>query len=165
MIKNRPLEIPEVQFRKLIPYWSLPAIKTELQNCLEAGENDEDVFVGVLGKDQPGQVRCYRTSITRSSLNKDEDICHIKVEYNTKDSSLEKKMEGVCGLLKVLVYQFNPGMSDEEVAALVQAAQNSPLDASSSKPRNTPGSSKSTHIPPKDDVSNYLFHVIIIERY
>ncbi|XP_015947592.1 uncharacterized protein LOC107472596 [Arachis duranensis] len=27
MIKNRPLDIPEVQFRKLIRYWSLPAIK------------------------------------------------------------------------------------------------------------------------------------------
>ncbi|XP_020961460.1 uncharacterized protein LOC107646961 [Arachis ipaensis] len=27
MIKNRPLEIPEFQFRKLIRYWSLPAIK------------------------------------------------------------------------------------------------------------------------------------------
>ncbi|XP_072054941.1 uncharacterized protein [Arachis hypogaea] len=27
MIKNRPLEIPEVQFRKLIRYWSLPTVK------------------------------------------------------------------------------------------------------------------------------------------
>ncbi|XP_052111115.1 uncharacterized protein LOC107469666 isoform X2 [Arachis duranensis] len=27
MIKNQPLEIPEFQFRKLIRYWSLPAIK------------------------------------------------------------------------------------------------------------------------------------------
>ncbi|MED6117503.1 hypothetical protein PIB30_110561, partial [Stylosanthes scabra] len=27
MLKNRPLEIPEVQFRKLIRYWRLPKIK------------------------------------------------------------------------------------------------------------------------------------------
>ncbi|MED6224499.1 hypothetical protein PIB30_084662 [Stylosanthes scabra] len=27
MLKNRPLEIPEVQFRKLIRYWRLPEIK------------------------------------------------------------------------------------------------------------------------------------------
>ncbi|MED6111312.1 hypothetical protein PIB30_051263 [Stylosanthes scabra] len=27
MLKNRPLEIPEVQFRKLIRYWHLPEIK------------------------------------------------------------------------------------------------------------------------------------------
>ncbi|QHO37731.1 uncharacterized protein DS421_4g114060 [Arachis hypogaea] len=59
-------------------------------------------------------------------------------------------MDGVCSLLKVLVHQVNPGMSEEEVAALVQAAQNSPLDASSSRLRYTPRSSESTHIPPKD---------------
>nr|XP_025650892.1 uncharacterized protein LOC112747034 [Arachis hypogaea] len=134
----------------------------ELQNPLEAGENKEDAFVGVLGKDQPGRVRCYGASITRSSLKKDEEIRHIKVEYNAKVSSLEKKMDGVCGLLKVLVHQLNLGMSDEEVASLVQVAQDSPLDTSSSRARNTPRSSESTHIPHKDDVSN-LFHFIVIE--
>ncbi|XP_057719789.1 uncharacterized protein LOC130934218 [Arachis stenosperma] len=223
MIKNRPLEIPEVQFRKLIRYWSLPAIKaisakntenrlkqtcphrmgstnfgivrkqlrdskenseepsraevfiatrtskkgkeidaktqatiTELQNHLEAGENEEDTFVGVLGKDQPGRLRCYGASITRSSLKKDEEIRHIKVEYNTKVSSLEKKMDGVCGLLMILVHQLNPGMSNEEVTALVQAAQDSPVDTSSSKAKNTPRSSEATHIPYKDDVGKIV---------
>ncbi|XP_052107464.1 uncharacterized protein LOC127740504 [Arachis duranensis] len=227
MIKNRPLEIPEVQFRKLIRYWSLPTVKavstknaenrskqtcphrmgstnfgivrkqlrdskenseepsrvevfiatrtskkgkeidaktqSTIVSCLylylemlnfkpriEAGENDEDAFVGVLGKDQPGRVRCFGASITKSSLKKDEEIRQVKVEYNNKVESLEKKMDGVCSLLKVLVHQVNPGMSEEEVAALVQAAQNSPLDASSSRPKNTPRSSESTHIPPKD---------------
>ncbi|XP_016206552.1 uncharacterized protein LOC107646923 [Arachis ipaensis] len=126
---------------------------TELQNRLEIGENKEDAFVGVLRKDQPGRVHCYGASITRSSLKKDEEICHIKVEYKDKVSSLEKKMDGVCGLLKVLVHQLNPLISDEEVAALVQAAQDSPLDTSSSRARNTPRSSESTHIPYKDDGS------------
>ncbi|XP_052118884.1 uncharacterized protein LOC110272931 [Arachis duranensis] len=125
---------------------------TELHNRLEAGENEDDAFVGVLGKDQPGRVHCYGASITRSSLKKDEEIRYIKVEYNTKVSSLEKKMDGVCSLLKVLVHQLNPRMSDEEVAALVQAVQDSPLDTSSSRAKNTPRSSKSTHIPHKDDV-------------
>ncbi|KAL4365219.1 hypothetical protein AHAS_Ahas07G0084200 [Arachis hypogaea] len=74
-------------------------------------------------------------------------------------------MDGVYGLLKVLVHQVNPGMSDEEVAALGQATQNSLLDVSSSRPKNTPHSSESTHIPPKDDVGNYLFHIIVIKRY
>ncbi|XP_052114291.1 uncharacterized protein LOC127745543 [Arachis duranensis] len=128
----------------------------ELQTRIEAGENDEDAFVGVLGKDQPGRVRCFGASITKSSLKKDEEIRQVKVEYNSKVESLEKKMDGVCSLLKVLVHQVNPGMSEEEVAALVQAAQNSPLDASSSRPKNTPRSSESTHIPPKD-ISHYLW--------
>ncbi|XP_057757338.1 uncharacterized protein LOC130976480 [Arachis stenosperma] len=220
MIKNRPLEIPEFQFRKLIRYWSLPAIKAmsvkntenrskqtcphrmgstnfaivrkqlrdskenneepsraevftatrtskngkeidaktqttinELQSRIEAGENHEDAFVAVLGKDQPGRLRCYGTSITKSSLRKDEEIRQVKVEYNDKVHSLEKKMDGVCGLLKVMLHQLNPGMSEEEVAALVQAAQNSPLDASSSRPRNTPHSSEATHIPPSDNLN------------
>nr|XP_029144845.1 uncharacterized protein LOC114924444 [Arachis hypogaea] len=219
MIKNRPLEIHEVQFRKLTRCWSLSTVKVvstknaenrSKQTCphqmgstnfgivrkqlrdskenseepsrvevfiatrtskkgkeidtktqstivsclyfyLDLGrENDEDAFVGVLGKDQPGQVRCYGASITRSSLKKDEEIRQVKVEYHNKVESLEKKMDSVCSLLKVLVHQVNPGMSEEEVAALVQAAQNSPLDASSSRPRYTPHSSESTHIPPKD---------------
>ncbi|RYR02946.1 hypothetical protein Ahy_B06g081771 [Arachis hypogaea] len=63
-------------------------------------ENDEEAFVGVLGKDQRGRLRCYGASITRSSLKKDEEIRQVKVEYNKKVSSLEKKIDGVCGLLK-----------------------------------------------------------------
>ncbi|XP_052118970.1 uncharacterized protein LOC127748457 [Arachis duranensis] len=125
--------------------------KNELQSHVEAGENHEDAFVAVLGKDQLGRVRCYGTSVTRSSLRKDEEICQVKVEYNDKVSSLEKKMDGVCGLLNVMLHQLNPEMSDEEVAALVQATQNSLLDASSSRPRNTPHSSRATVIPPTDD--------------
>ncbi|XP_015969880.1 uncharacterized protein LOC107493291 [Arachis duranensis] len=27
MLKNRPLDIPEVQFQKLIAYWSIPSVK------------------------------------------------------------------------------------------------------------------------------------------
>ncbi|KAL4306377.1 hypothetical protein AHAS_Ahas16G0172200 [Arachis hypogaea] len=74
-------------------------------------------------------------------------------------------MDGVCGLLKIMFHHINSEMSDKEETTLVQAIQNSPLDASSSRPRNTICYSESTHIPPKDDVRNYLFHIIVIERY
>ncbi|XP_072059149.1 uncharacterized protein [Arachis hypogaea] len=37
MLKNRPLDIPKVQFRKLIAYWSIPSVKTlsrlNSENC------------------------------------------------------------------------------------------------------------------------------------
>ncbi|RYR48598.1 hypothetical protein Ahy_A07g034635 [Arachis hypogaea] len=56
----------------------------------------------------------------------------------------------------VMLHQINPGMSDEEIATSVQAFQNSPLDALSSKLRNTPHSSISTHIPPTDDIISML---------
>ncbi|MED6120646.1 hypothetical protein PIB30_022759 [Stylosanthes scabra] len=60
-------------------------------------------------------------------------------------------MEGVCDLLTVMLQQMNPGKSEEDIAALVQAVRKSPSDASS-RPRNTPHSSESTHFPPNDEV-------------
>ncbi|MED6223161.1 hypothetical protein PIB30_071291 [Stylosanthes scabra] len=67
-------------------------------------------------------------------------------------SSLQQQMEAVCGLLTMMMQQINPGMSEENIAALIQAARNTPSDASSSKPRvNTPRSSESTHFPPNGD--------------
>ncbi|KAL4371450.1 hypothetical protein AHAS_Ahas06G0167000 [Arachis hypogaea] len=118
-----------------------------------------------LEKDQPGRVHCYGDSITRSSLKKDEEVHKVKVKYNDKVLSLEKKINGVCGLLKVMFHHINPEISDKEETTLVQAIQNSPLDASSSRPRNTICYSESTHIPPKDDVRNYIFYIIVIEIY
>ncbi|MED6190335.1 hypothetical protein PIB30_104916 [Stylosanthes scabra] len=52
--------------------------------------------------------------------------------------------------------QINLGMSEEDIATLVQAVRNSPSDASSSRPRNIPNSSESTHFPPNDNVRNYI---------
>ncbi|MED6220001.1 hypothetical protein PIB30_040941 [Stylosanthes scabra] len=187
MLKNRPLEIPKIQFRKLIRYWSLPeimaksdkntenrskqtcphrmgntnfgivrkqlreskenheeptraemftatrtskkgkevdaktqAVIDEIQHRIEASEDDDDAFISVLGKDQPGRLRCYGGAITKSSLKKDEA-------------------------------QLNPGMTDENVAALVQAQRSSPPDASS-RPDNTPNpcSFESTHLPQQE---------------
>ncbi|MED6116994.1 hypothetical protein PIB30_105571 [Stylosanthes scabra] len=153
MLKNRPLEIPEVQFRKLIRYWRLTEIKDELTSRIEAGQDHEEAFVQVLGKDQPGCLRCYGASVTKSSLKRHEEIRQVRGEYDQKVSSLERQMEGVCGLLTVMLQQMNPGKSEEDIAALVQAVRNSPSDASS-RPKNTPYSSEATHFPPNDEVRN-----------
>ncbi|MED6185298.1 hypothetical protein PIB30_055706 [Stylosanthes scabra] len=219
MLKNRPLDIPEVQFRELIRYWSLPSIKAlseknienrskqtcphrigstnfgvvqkelreakenneeltrvemfkatrksnkgkevdtqtqtvinEIQHRIEAGENDEDAFIAVLGKDQPSRLRCYGGAITKSSQKKDEVIRQVKAEYEKEVLSLRKQMEGFSGLLKMMFQQLNPDMNEEDVAALVKAHQNSPTDASS-RSANTPDprSSESTHIPQQND--------------
>ena len=32
MLQNHPMDIPEVQFRKLIRYWSLPAVQVRWNN-------------------------------------------------------------------------------------------------------------------------------------
>ncbi|MED6184260.1 hypothetical protein PIB30_045781 [Stylosanthes scabra] len=170
MLKNRPLEIPEVQFQKLIRYWRLPEIKAmsaknienrskqtcphrtgstgfgivrkqlrdskenkeepsraeiftvtrtsrkgkendpksqstidELTSRIEAGQDHEEAFVQVLGKDQPGRLRCYGASVKKSSLKRHEEIRQVRGEYDEKVSSLERQMEGVCGLLTVML--------------------------------------------------------------
>ncbi|MED6191020.1 hypothetical protein PIB30_111941, partial [Stylosanthes scabra] len=161
MLKNRPVEIPEVQFRKLIRYWRLPEIKAmsaknienrskqtcphrtgstgfgivrkqlrdskenkeepsraeiftvtrtsrkgkeidpksqstidELTSRIEAGQDHEEAFVQVLGKDQPGRLRCYGASVIKSSLKRHEEIRQVRGEYDQKVSSLERQMEG-----------------------------------------------------------------------
>ncbi|MED6111615.1 hypothetical protein PIB30_053861 [Stylosanthes scabra] len=103
----------------------------ELKSRIEAGQNHEEAFVPVLGKDQPGRLRCYGASVTRSSLKRHEEIHQVRGEYDDKVSSIERQMEGVCGLLTVMLQQMNFGKSEEDIAALVQAVRNSPSDASS----------------------------------
>ncbi|MED6114814.1 hypothetical protein PIB30_084026 [Stylosanthes scabra] len=112
----------------------------ELKGRIEAGQNHEEAFVQVLGKDQPGRLHCYGASVTKSPLKRHAEIRQVRGEYDEKVSSLERQMEGVCGLLTVMLQQMNPGKSEEDIAALVQAVRNSPSDASS-RPRNTPHSS------------------------
>ncbi|MED6129493.1 hypothetical protein PIB30_108525, partial [Stylosanthes scabra] len=126
----------------------------ELTSRIETEQDHEEAFVQVLGKDQPGRLRCYGASVTKSSLKRDEEIRQVRGEYDQKVSSLERQMEGVCGLLKVMLQQMNPGKSEDDIATLVQAARNSPSDASS-RPKNTPHSSEATHFPPNDELCHF----------
>ncbi|MED6189419.1 hypothetical protein PIB30_095796 [Stylosanthes scabra] len=91
----------------------------EIQHRIEAGEDDEDAFISVLGKDQPGRLRCYGGGITKSSLKKDVAVHQVQVEYDKKVLSLQNQMHSMQGILKMVLQQLNPGMTDEDVAALV----------------------------------------------
>ncbi|XP_020978102.1 uncharacterized protein LOC110271497 [Arachis ipaensis] len=125
MLVNRPLEIPEVQFRKLIAYWSHVCVNSEnrqkqqwrhkmgpinfarvrvdlkkenkeepnqaemfvatrnglkgkrlyvetqaiidkLDDLEEAGETPTNVFQKVFGKENPGRVRCFGRTLTKT---------------------------------------------------------------------------------------------------
>ncbi|MED6194840.1 hypothetical protein PIB30_032270 [Stylosanthes scabra] len=136
----------------------------ELKSHIEVGKNHEDAFVQVLGKDQSGRLRCYEALITKNSLKKHEEIRQVRVEFKDLVSSLQQQMESACGLLTVMMQQINPAMSEEDIATLVQAARNSPSDASSSRPRvNTPHSSESTHFPPNGDFVCLPYQVDAVE--
>ncbi|MED6178017.1 hypothetical protein PIB30_103750 [Stylosanthes scabra] len=152
MLKNRPLEIPEVQFWKLIWYWSLPEIKAMSEKNIEnrskqtCPHGTRSTGFGIVRKqlrdskennEEPSRAEIFivtRTSkkgkeidpksqstivITRSSLKRHEEIRQVRGEYDDKVSSLERQMEGVCGLLMVMLQKMNPGKSEEDIAALV----------------------------------------------
>ncbi|MED6222473.1 hypothetical protein PIB30_064800 [Stylosanthes scabra] len=134
MIRNRPLHIPEVQFRKLIQYWRLPEVKTVSEKNIENWSKQTC----------PHRMGSTGFAIVRKQLRDSKE--------NNEEPSKAKiftQMEGVCGLLTMIIQQINPGISEEDIAALIQVARNTPSDASISRPRvNTPRSSESTHFPP-----------------
>ncbi|MED6138093.1 hypothetical protein PIB30_071066 [Stylosanthes scabra] len=79
------------------------AVIEEIQHRIEAGEDDEDAFTLVLGKDQPGRLRCYGGGITKSSLKKDEALYSLLNIYGTKLEEMPKRMSK----LKDLQYLSN----------------------------------------------------------
>ncbi|XP_025700346.1 uncharacterized protein [Arachis hypogaea] len=220
MVKNRPTQVPESQFIKLIYYWSHPTIQSiseknkkhkeqqkfphrmgpinfgrvrvalratketneepkrfemflatrtsrkrkeidqetqdaidEFQNRQAAGETDEEAFESLFGKEQPGRVRCYGRSVTRSDLKKHAEIFELKQQHQEEVTSLkaelgdmkakqqhqEADLHGLRNMIKLLVQRSEPGMRSEEIEALLQDAQHSPIDANSAH--------GSTHIP------------------
>lgn len=46
--------------------------QVELLNRRNSGETDDESFRTVIGKEQPGRLRCYGRSVTTSSLKQDE---------------------------------------------------------------------------------------------
>ncbi|XP_020969528.1 uncharacterized protein LOC107620678 isoform X2 [Arachis ipaensis] len=217
MMKNRPMTIPELHFRKLVQFWRLDIIKVisdknrenrskqkwnhrmgpvsfelrakkednedpsqsemfvvtrtskkgetdsgtqetieHLQNLKEAGYNDDEVVQTVFGKERHGRVRFYGRSVTKSSLKKEKEIRQMQQQHNEVVSTMEKnqnnltsKLDGLTNLIKTLLQQVNPGMSAEQVQVMIEAAQQSPPDASSAPNdarRSIPPSLGSNHV-------------------
>ncbi|RYQ95306.1 hypothetical protein Ahy_B08g090447 [Arachis hypogaea] len=117
----------------------------EFQNRQAADETDEEAFESLFGKDQPRRVRCYGKSVTRSDLKKHAEISEIKQRHQEEVTSLkaelgdmkakqqhqEAELHGLRNFIKLLVQRSEPGMRPEEIEALLQNAQHSPIDANS----------------------------------
>ncbi|XP_016207927.1 uncharacterized protein LOC107648639 isoform X1 [Arachis ipaensis] len=222
MMKNRPMTVPELHFRKLVQFWRLDIIKVisdknrenrskqkwnhrmgpvsfelvraelrakkednedpsqsemfvvtrtskkgetdsgtqetieHLQNLKEAGYNDDEAVQTVFGKERHGRVRFYGRSVTKSSLKKEKEIRQMQQQHNEVVSTMEKnqnnltsKLDGLTNLIKTLLQQVNPGMSAEQVQVMIEAAQQSPPDASSAPNdarRSIPPSLGSNHV-------------------
>ncbi|MED6140394.1 hypothetical protein PIB30_092712 [Stylosanthes scabra] len=153
MLKNQPLEIPEAMSAKNIENRSK-------QTCPhQTGSTGFGIVRKQLRDSKENKEELSRAEIfivtrtSRKGKEIDPKSQSTIGEYDEKVSSLERQMEGVCGLLTVILQQMNHGKSEEDIAALVQAVRNSPLDASS-RPKNTPHSSEATHFPPNVEVRN-----------
>ncbi|XP_072060971.1 uncharacterized protein [Arachis hypogaea] len=222
MMKNRPMTIPELHFRKLVQFWRLDISKVisdinrenrskqkwnhrmgpvsfelvraelrakkednedpsqaemfvvtrtnkkgetdsgtqetidHIQNLKQAGYSDDDAVQTVFGKERHGRVRFYGRSVTKSSLKKDKQIRQMQQQHTEVFSTMEKnqtnltsKLDGLTNLIKTLLQQVNPGMSAEQVQVMIEAAQQSPPDASSAPNdarRSIPPSLGSNHV-------------------
>ncbi|KAL4394363.1 hypothetical protein AHAS_Ahas02G0144500 [Arachis hypogaea] len=102
ILKNRPLDIPEVQFRKLITYWSIPSVKA-LSRL-----NSEN------RKKQQHQHRMGPKSFART-----QTISSIKTElHETKD-----RVQSLEDLVKLLLQQSSLGTNIDEAVSLLRAKE------------------------------------------
>ncbi|XP_052114178.1 uncharacterized protein LOC107478302 [Arachis duranensis] len=127
-----------------------------LKNLKEAGYNHDEAVQTVFKKERHGRVRFYSRLVTKSSLKKEKEIRQIQQQHNEVVSTMEKnqnnltsKLDGLTNLIKTLLQQVNPGMSAEQVQVMIEAAQQSPPDAScapNDARRSIPPSLGSNHV-------------------
>ncbi|XP_057740170.1 uncharacterized protein LOC130957316 [Arachis stenosperma] len=139
----------------------------DFQHRQVVGETEEEAFEAIFGKEQPGRVRLYGRSVTKTDLKKHAEINEIKNQHKEEVSSLKDKLghmeaqqqkqeakqqkqdeeiHGLRNMIKLLLQRSEPGMRPEELEALLQDAQQSPIDANSSH--------GSTHFPNLDVGNN-----------
>ncbi|MED6197030.1 hypothetical protein PIB30_052935 [Stylosanthes scabra] len=117
-----------------------------------SGETEDEAFQSLFGKEQPGRVRGYGRSITQADLRRHAEVSAINKQHQEKVSALESRLgavltqqeqqatqqqqqaeeiHGLRRMVKLLLLRSEPGMRPEEVEALLQNAQHSPIDANS----------------------------------
>ncbi|MED6202159.1 hypothetical protein PIB30_102570 [Stylosanthes scabra] len=101
-------------------------------------ETEEEAFKSIFGKEQLGQVRFYGRSITQSELKRHAEISAIKEQHQEEVESLKgelgdvkEEVHGLRNMVKLLLQCSEPGMSPEEIEAMLKNPQHSPVDANS----------------------------------
>ncbi|XP_020970897.1 uncharacterized protein LOC107626672 isoform X2 [Arachis ipaensis] len=75
MLVNRPLEIPKIQFRKLIAYWSIPTVKAM---CVINSENrKKQQWRHKMGPINFARVRVDLISVRKKRIKRNQ----IKLKY------------------------------------------------------------------------------------
>ena len=76
----------------------------------------------MFGKEKHDRVRCYGRTVTPTIKKKNEEIASIKKQYSNQVTALEKKMQTYDALLKCVLMQQHPNLSEEVVDELMQRA-------------------------------------------
>ncbi|RYQ95271.1 hypothetical protein Ahy_B08g090344 [Arachis hypogaea] len=71
---------------------NVSSMKEDFQHRQAAGETEEEAFEALFGKEQPGRVRLYGRSMTKSDLKKYAEINEIKNQHKEEVSSLKDKL-------------------------------------------------------------------------
>ncbi|KAL4371310.1 hypothetical protein AHAS_Ahas06G0153000 [Arachis hypogaea] len=89
------------------------AVIDNLKSHQEAGDTPEKAFTTVFGKEQPGRVRCYGRTITKTSLQKEQEIAEIKQQHAETISSMKTKLhetkdrvQSLEDLVKLLLHKY-----------------------------------------------------------
>ncbi|KAL4371264.1 hypothetical protein AHAS_Ahas06G0148400 [Arachis hypogaea] len=112
----------------------------DFQHYQATGETKEEAFEALFGKEQPDR---HKEEV--SSLK--DKLGHMEA----KQQKQEEEIHGLQNMVKLILQQLEPGMGPEELEALLQDAQQSPIDANNGH--------GSTHFPNLDVVCPYLFLV------
>ncbi|KAM3341729.1 hypothetical protein P3S68_026695 [Capsicum galapagoense] len=135
MLEKRPAGVPAVHLRQLIEYWKLPEVE------LRTKENNEEplkaeMFVSThtkmgkevqadtqiaifVWKEKPDRVRGYGRSVTRTSLQKDEEMNNLKQKHANEVTSMK---EEIISEMRQEMRQFfsqlvqnNPGLNFQDI--------------------------------------------------
>ncbi|XP_020973185.1 uncharacterized protein LOC107629748 [Arachis ipaensis] len=132
------------------------AVIDKLDDLQEAGKTPTNAFQKVFGKENLGRVRCYRRTVTKTSLKKNKEIDEIKKQSEEKVTALKtelddhkQRLQGLEDIVKLMLQQTSPGMNVDEALSLLRSKQSSANSAQDPNlvPQHSP---PSTHIPNHD---------------
>ncbi|MED6181263.1 hypothetical protein PIB30_017838 [Stylosanthes scabra] len=113
-------------------------VRQDFQSRQASGETEEEAFKSVFEKEQPGRVRCYGRAITQTDLKRHAKISAIKEQHEEEVQSLKgelgdvkEEVHGLRAMVKLLLQRSEPGMTPEEIEAMLRNPQHSPVDANS----------------------------------
>ncbi|MED6141321.1 hypothetical protein PIB30_102250, partial [Stylosanthes scabra] len=104
------------------------------QSWQASGATEEEAFQSLFGKEQPGRQHQEEVTTLRSELG----------DMKTQQQQQAEEIHGLRSMVKLMLLRSEPDIKPEEVEAMLQNAQNSPVDANSGHGSTHPAQNVST---------------------